>query len=217
MRWKRLAKFKNIFLFAIYLSSVVIIVELADGSKLLKANAKNLILKTIKDDNYDIIESDLTVREKLEIKFYENYIGNKEIARYTFKHSKNYNIEPSLLVALMKIESKFNNYAINYNLNKSIDRGLCQLNSSVFVDLKPEDFFNPDINIANGASHLRWCLDRADNKLTKALAMYNAGFGKVTNTKVGEITLDYIQKIIDEKSIIDNKLKNFIEEYSDIY
>nr|HPO48809.1 lytic transglycosylase domain-containing protein [Spirochaetota bacterium] len=125
-------------------------------------------------------------------------------------------ITPSLLIALMKVESRFNNYAINYNTNRSIDRGLCQLNSSVFVNLKPEEFFNPDINIANGANHLRWCLDKADNKLTKALAMYNAGYGKVSNTKVGAITLDYIQKIIDEKNIIDEKLENYILEYSDL-
>ena len=216
-KWKKLTKFKNIFLFAVYLAAVVIIVEFADETKILKANAKNLMLKHIEGENYEIIsEMNLSMEDKLELKFYEEYIGNKDIAKYTFKHSKKYDIESSLLIALMKVESRFNNYAINYNTNRSIDRGLCQLNSSVFVDLKPEDFFNPDINISNGANHLRWCLDKANNKLTKGLAMYNAGFGKVANTRVGEMTLDYIQKIVDEKEIIDEKLEKYLTEYSDL-
>ncbi|HOV13685.1 MAG TPA: hypothetical protein PK771_05330, partial [Spirochaetota bacterium] len=83
-KWKKIAKVKNILLFAVYLAAVVIIVELADDSKILKANAKNLMLKNISNENYDIVEVELSMKDKLVLKFYEDYIGNKEIARYTY-------------------------------------------------------------------------------------------------------------------------------------
>ncbi|HPO49515.1 MAG TPA: hypothetical protein PLO89_04240, partial [Spirochaetota bacterium] len=80
-RWKKLANIKNLALFGVYLAAVVIIVELADETKIVKANAKNLMLKQIEGENYDIIsELNLSIEDKLELKFYESYIGNKEIA-----------------------------------------------------------------------------------------------------------------------------------------
>ena len=218
-KWKRIANLKNIALFGLYLGGVVLIVELADGKNLKEAYAKNLSITKIEKNiaTNDIINEDsLTLTEKLKLNFYAEYIGNRDIAKYTLKHSKAFDIEPSLLIALMKVESRFNVYAVNYNKNRSIDRGICQLNSNTFTKLKAEDFFNPDVNIMNGAKLLRWCLDKADNKLTKALALYNAGFGKVSATKVGAITLDYIQKIVDEKEIIDGGFQKYLEEYSDL-
>jgi len=219
---KKLFKLKNLFLIALYLAVVVFIVNLANTTNLTEAYAYSDNL----DDNFNnifkfnngAIESIeyLSLKEKLEIKFYEDYIGNSDIAYFTFKYANEYDLPPSLLVALMKTESRFNIEAVNYNKNKSVDRGLCQLNSYVFKNLDVEDFFNPELNISLGAKQLRWCLDTSENKLTKALALYNAGYGQVKAKKVGELTLDYIQKIVDDKEDIDLKLAKYIGNYSDM-
>ena len=221
-KYKKLLKLKNLFFIAIYLSVVVFIINLANTNNLKEAYASSSNLDNELNDNFKLsnrsIKSieNLSLKDKLEIKFYEDYIGNSDIAYFTFKYSKEYNIPPSLLISLMKTESEFNIKAVNYNKNKSVDRGLCQLNSYVFKNLKKEDFFNPELNISLGAKQLRWCLNTSNNKLTKALALYNAGYGQVKGKKVGELTLDYIQKIIDDKEDIDKKLANYIESYRDI-
>ncbi len=218
---KKYKKLKNVLLIGLYLAVVVFIINLANTNSLADAYAYSSNDANFEDQfklSNGTIESigHLSVREKLEMKFYQDYIGNSDIAYFTVKYSNQYELPPSLLIALMKVESTFDVKAVNYNKNRSVDRGLCQLNSYVFKNLKVEDFFNPELNISLGAKQLRWCLDISNNKLTKGLAMYNAGFGQVKNKRVGEMTLDYIQKITDEKELIDLKLASYIKSYSDI-
>jgi len=223
-KYRKLLKLKNLFLIALYLAVVVFIINLANTDNLFEAYASvdnsNLdddLNNSFKFSNGTIKPIEyLNLKEKLEIKFYEDYIGNSDIAYFTFKYANQYDLPPSLLVSLMKAESRFNIMAVNHNKNKSVDRGLCQLNSYVFKDLDVEDFFNPELNISLGAKQLRWCLDQSNNKLTKALAHYNAGYGQVKGKKVGELTLDYIQTIVDYKEDIETKLANYINSYSDL-
>ena len=121
------------------------------------------------------------------------------------------------LLSLIKTESALNPLAENYNLNGTIDRGLCQLNSSTFSNIDKNILFDPESNIKYGAELLCWCLKKSDNNIVKALAFYNAGIGNVSNKKIGEITLNYINKIILEKSKLDKEYVEYVNGIPKIF
>ena len=108
----------------------------------------------------------------------------------------------SLAFALAYTESRYDVNAVNRNRNASIDRGLFQLNNKSFPQLKEEDFFNPVVSAKYGMSHLRYCLDTAGNEIA-ALAMYNAGTGKVRSNSTPQTTLNYVSKIDSYRKGID--------------
>ncbi len=97
-----------------------------------------------------------------------------------------YNLEPSLIYAVIRAESSFNPKAIS----RKDACGLMQLRESTAVwlagEMGLEDFsfkkiFEPDLNIDIGCYYLRKLLTQYDNELATALAAYNAGSGNVGN------------------------------------
>ena len=128
------------------------------------------------------------------INFFTNYTGNSEISETILEYSIEYDVPPTLSFALSYAESSFNPYAINRN-RTSIDRGLFQLNSNTFTDMTLEDFYDIDTNASAGIKFIRWCLDTGKNEVS-ALAMYNAGSGRVSGGGTPKMTLDYISKIL---------------------
>jgi hypothetical protein len=89
------------------------------------------------------------------------------------------------------------------NKDGSIDRGLFQLNNRSFPHLEIQAYFSPDVNSWHGMSHLRFCIDTGRTEIA-ALAMYNAGAGRVSSSGAPKSTLDYISRILDNKSKIEN-------------
>ncbi|MDC7231994.1 MAG: transglycosylase SLT domain-containing protein [Spirochaetales bacterium] len=141
-------------------------------------------------------EDPATTRER-HLEYFAIVSGSYEIAKLIYDEAVKYNIEPELVFALVFNESSFNPRAVNQNSN-SIDRGLFQLNSRSFPNLREEDFFKPEINVPLGVAYLRYCLDMGGNEVT-ALAMYNAGPNRVKDSRTPRMTLDYIHKIQDYK------------------
>lgn len=125
------------------------------------------------------------------------YKENKYFANYVYKYGKEFEIEPSLIFSIIKIESGFIINAKNINNNGSIDRGLMQLNSYSFKFTEKE-FFNIENNIKNGTKYLKFCFDKSNNNIIKALAYYNAG---VEGAKKGisNKTLNYICNVLEQK------------------
>jgi soluble lytic murein transglycosylase-like protein len=123
---------------------------------------------------------------------------NEEIAEYVIKYSAINNLDPKLVLSLIKAESNFDPKAINYNSNESIDRGLMQLNSSSFMEMSPKEFYDIETNISLGCEYLRWCLDKSDENLILGLTYYNNGYKKTKKSIVSERTLCYINKILIE-------------------
>ena len=119
------------------------------------------------------------------------------------KYSRQYNIDPYLIVAVMEKESSFNHETIS----NSGALGLMQLMPSTAKELG----VNPkraEENIEGGIRYLRQQLDKYDGKykVHYALASYNAGAGAVR--KFGGIppyaeTQNYVRKIVEKY----NKLK----------
>jgi hypothetical protein len=211
---KGLRRFKNLLLFGLYLSLVAIIVKFANIGSMKEAYAGTV--SDVKEIETITRGHDMTLEDKLVLRYLTDYTGSKEIASLMMTYSDKYKIDRNLLLALAFTESSFNPRAVNYNTNGSIDRGLCQLNNKTFTHLKKEEFFDPEVNISHAAEFLRWCLDQSNNNNVKALAFYNAGIGNVSKKKVGEVTLNYIQKIIDEKTRLEDGITAYLDENSDI-
>ena len=101
---------------------------------------------------------------------------------------------------------------MNSNVNTSIDRGLFQLNSNSFPELTEADFFDPYISAKYGMSHLKFCLNSAGNEVS-ALAMYNAGTGRVRSNKTPQSTLNYIGKIMTYQKMLESLFADEVEAY----
>ena len=53
-------------------------------------------------------------------------------------------------------------------------------------------------------SHLRFCLDTGGSEIA-ALAMYNAGTGRVNSTGTPRSTLDYVNRILENRLTIEKR------------
>ena len=146
--------------------------------------------------------------------FYYQITGNKEITLAIITEAEKNNIPLSLAFALAHTESSYNAKAINKNSNSTIDRGLFQLNSNSFPALTEEDFFDPFISSKYGMSHLKFCLNTAGNEVS-ALAMYNAGTGRVRSNKTPQSTLNYVGKIMSYQKMLDQLFNEQVVSFFD--
>jgi len=139
------------------------------------------------------------------IEFFTAICSSTEISCAIMESSDEYNVPPALAFALCWQESKFNPNAINKkNINGSVDRGLFQLNNKSFPNLDILSFYNVEINARYGIGHLRYCMDSSSNEIS-ALAMYNAGTGRVRSTGAPEVTLNYTNRILENRRKIENR------------
>jgi len=109
--------------------------------------------------------------------------------------SREYNIEPSLIKAVIKTESNWDSMAIS----QKGAMGLMQLMPDTAKDMEVMNPFNSEENIEGGIKYLRYLLDRFNGDLTLALAAYNAGPEKIE--KFGGIppipeTQRYVKQIL---------------------
>ena len=89
---------------------------------------------------------------------------------YILEASRNYNVPPALVKAVIMAESGMNSEA----LSKAGAQGLMQLMPATARGLKVDDPWDPQQNIDGGTRYLRQNLDRfGETRL--ALAAYNAG------------------------------------------
>ena len=146
-----------------------------------------------------------TTREKV-VEFYTEETGVEDISLAVLEAAEAYEIAPSLAFALCWVESRYNPYAVNTN-NRSIDRGLFQLNSLSFPELSEKDFYSVLTNSQRGIEYLRYCLDAGENELV-ALAMYNAGRSRVTISGAPVSTLEYISQIIEYRERLEERFFN---------
>ena len=109
-------------------------------------------------------------KESVSLKPAREYYNNLVYAK-----SNKYNVEPSLVSAMIKVESNWN-YKV---VSRSGAIGLMQLMPSTARAMDVKDPLNPEENIEGGIKYLRYLLDRFDGDLTLAIAAYNAGPTKV--------------------------------------
>lgn len=93
--------------------------------------------------------------------------------------SRKYNIAPSLVNAVIEVESNWNSTAVS----KKGARGLMQLMPSTAREMDIGNPLNPEENIEGGVRYLRHLLDKFNGDLSLALAAYNAGPDKIEKFK----------------------------------
>jgi hypothetical protein len=145
------------------------------------------------------------------IDFFIHLTNSEEVALTTLYYADKFHINPFLIFSLIYVESGFSPTVANNNVG-SVDRGLFQLNSSSFPQLRLDDFFNIDTNVRHGIQHLQWCLDAADSNEEKALAIYNAGLGRVSSGDIPASTQAYIANIMHYKDNLAHNFKAYIKQ-----
>ena len=172
--------------------------DVNEGSAFLLLTGENipdLVLETYRNTEY----------KDWVINFFTNICSDQAIAKAILDSSDEFDVPPALAFALCWEESRFVPYAINRkNRNGSIDRGLFQLNDRSFPQLDIYAFYNVQTNVRYGVGYLRECLNFGDTEIS-ALAMYNAGSGRVRSTGAPEVTLNYIARILENRSKIETR------------
>jgi hypothetical protein len=128
------------------------------------------------------------------LQFFSSLTQSENVARVILESSLKFGVRPSLAFALALEESDFRVDAVNKN-GDSVDRGLFQLNSKSYPGLEVREFYDPGTNARYGISHLKGCLAQAGNEVA-ALAMYNAGNGRVERGATPKKTLNYVSRVL---------------------
>ncbi len=93
------------------------------------------------------------------------------------KVSRQNDVEPALVKAVIMAESGYNPQAVS----PVGAMGLMQLMPQTAESLGVQNSFNPEQNIEGGTRYLKQLIDRLDGNITLALAAYNAGLRHVLN------------------------------------
>jgi len=154
-----------------------------------------------REDHITSFYRDPASREAV-LAFFEAVGSPRAVTAAILEAAERSRVPAGLAMALVHEESGFQARAVNRN-SDSVDRGLFQLNSLSFPKLGVDDFFDPETNARNGAAHLAYCLDQGGNEVA-ALAMYNAGYGRVSKGGTPRRTLDYIHRIITYRANLES-------------
>lgn len=136
---------------------------------------------------------------------YENFTNYNSIIH---EKAEIYNIDPSLIRAIIETESNWNSFAIS----PKGAMGLMQLMPSTASNMNVHNPFNPEENIEGGTRYLKYLLERFKGDLTLALAAYNAGPNAVE--KYGYIppyteTQQYVSKVISLYNVEKNSTSSY--------
>ena len=111
-------------------------------------------------------------------------VEREELARCIVTEARRHQLEPSLVLAVMHIESLYDTFAVS---DKDA-MGLMQLLPStgewlapqVGVEWRgPQSLFDPIVNVRLGVAYLRQLADRYEGDIATALAAYNWGPGRI--------------------------------------
>ena len=143
------------------------------------------------------------------LSFYTDHVGDRVVAEAIAREASANDIPLALAYSLAWAESRFFPRAVNRN-HSSVDRGLYQLNNKSFPNLSLEDFFDPEINAKVGLAYLRWCLNTGGDEVV-ALAMYNAGQGRVEGGGTPLMTLRHISDILEYRDLLEIRFEQHVQ------
>jgi soluble lytic murein transglycosylase-like protein len=126
---------------------------------------------------------------------YHRAVSDAELEQAIARAARRHSISPALLLAVIKAESDFNPMVIS----RAGAVGLMQLIPETAIRHGVRNLYDTEDNVAGGAKHLRYLLNRFNGKLRLALAAYNAGERKVD--RYGSIppykeTQLYVEKVM---------------------
>jgi soluble lytic murein transglycosylase-like protein len=118
-----------------------------------------------------------------------------DVQRAVTRAAEQHHVHPALLLAVMKAESSFNPIVVS----KAGAVGLMQLVPETAMRHGVQHLYDTNENVAGGARHLRYLLDRFHGNTRLALAAYNAGERKVDRYRQippYKETRHYVQKVL---------------------
>jgi soluble lytic murein transglycosylase-like protein len=123
-------------------------------------------------------------------------VSSEAIDRAIEEAAARHNVDPTLVKALIKVESNFNPGAVS----RKGAMGLMQLMPSTARSLNVTNPFDPQQNVDAGVRHLKGLLENFGGDVKLTLAAYNAGQGAVMRS--GGIppyleTRNYVRRITD--------------------
>ena len=120
--------------------------------------------------------------------------------------SRRFGVEPSLIKAVIKAESDFDQEAVSHKGAQ----GLMQLMPQTADQMDVESPFNPEENIFGGTRYLSLLLKRFKNNKILALAAYNAGPERVESYQgvppISE-TKTFVKRVLDYYKLYNAKAK----------
>lgn len=126
---------------------------------------------------------------------YHAGVSDRELEEAVARYAQQYRLSPALLMAVIKAESDFNPTIIS----KAGAVGLMQLIPETAIRHGVRNLYDMRENIAGGAKHLRYLLDRFHGNVRLALAAYNAGERKVDRYRripPFKETRSYVKKVM---------------------
>ena len=122
-------------------------------------------------------------------------ISERELEPMISRFSRQHQLHPALIRAVIKAESDFDPMAVS----RAGAIGLMQLMPQTAVRLDVRDLYDPEDNIGGGTKYLRQLLDRFRGNLPLALAAYNAGEHVVDRYRALppiDETRQYVRKVL---------------------
>ncbi len=164
----------------------------------------------LNDPSLALYREEVTRRAVLE--FFSGVTGDPVMAATIAHHAHQHDIPLTLAFTVAFIESSFRTNVVNFN-ERSIDRGLFQLNNRTFPHLSEEDFFHLDTNTRYAMRHLRYTLDRAGGDYRIAIAIYNAGEGRVLAGLTPPSTQLYVQRASAYRAQLLQNFRSYIQRH----
>ncbi len=124
-------------------------------------------------------------------------LSKAEIESLAIEIAKRHNVDASLVLAVIRVESAFEPQAVS----PKGAQGLMQLMPATAGDLGIDDPFDPGANIDGGVRHLSQLLRRYRGDRVRALAAYNAGAAAVDRHQgvpPYRETRSYVRKVLDQ-------------------
>ena len=163
-------------LFCLFLISTILFINYYNEYQDLKKIFKSELANTNKrKDTYERILMQYNLMDFKIFAFEKKYSKFAKIVNRSFEEAGNNKISPYTVLSVIQVESNFEPTA-----KSSFADGLMQINLSAWKDyfkIDEKKIYDIDYNIAIGCKILKHYLDKSKGDLSRALYLYNNGYG----------------------------------------